>query len=1047
MRKSNRQKTFWSAAVCVLMIAAASATDYYVDGGKGSNSKSGKSWAEARQTIQSAYALASDGDVIHVADGVYEKINVNGEKRVTIRSQNGPGVTTINGGGTTRCASFYYSDWSTPFIDTVVDGFTLTGGYREGSGGAAYGGTYRNCRIVGNVCTKSGGAGYRANMYDCTIVSNVAGNCAGAIYEGNVGSCMVLHNVATNFGGAFYDCDGSNCVIVGNCCGRSGGAAYGGAFRECTIIGNRCGAGGGAGYESEMFRCTICSNVAGNCAGAVYGGWAESCMVLENVATNWGGAFYGCQVRNSVIAGNYCGKTGGGAYEGRLIGCTVFANLADTGTAGAYNVAATNTILWANQNVGGKTSNWSKGTFGHCVLYPNVEGEMNTDRDPLLYCVEKFDGRLCENSSCIDAGENSVVCEALDVIGNPRIANNTVDIGAYEGVVNGTSGRVGANDKPLIVAPGEESAFTLDDGGEAVIFGVAPLLKSDFVAQGSSGELRYDNRNLIDAEKSASVANDDYWCQQMTEVNLTVWGGWSDYVGFTNEDDFAEYLRENDAITGGKGVLRWVFDHVPNEYAYGDYVKWTWFRDYDTVIGDFIARTADKKCWTYLQMDWVDAGSTNIIGSHAVTCCGYALDPSYAAGTPQSLQGLFVINSDNDKGTGNGGRFAPNSISYYPVRWDAGHKKFMLKWSAERDGMLEFLCYLYGRPYAAYGEATVRSPGGAIPYSWLVGHGLYSPGRGVSAETAASQYWRHYVAGTDPNDPAASFRATINISNGQVYVGWTPDLGSERKYTVYGRTSLTDDSRWHAPPEDADCFFSVNVDLHNPMTTGGYGIIPESVIAATNRYAVYKGKLSLIDANIVDAEKIDGVGVDDLGCGEATGANLSWMLGWAQKAGFESEDDVFRQFYLKYGDLGKTGGVWDVLRFVIEKIPGESPDRYIEQYEGFTLETFKKIESGITSGKGCGIYFLHGTPHASDGNHVVTLWGVCKDENYLPTDPRYYAGVIISDSDDDKTGYGTAEEAPNRVKFMSVTWDEDEHVYCISDGYLVRAYIISPPGL
>ena len=1033
--------------MCLIMVVEACATDYYVDAGRGSNSKTGKSWAEARQTIQSAYSLASDGDIIHVADGVYEKINVDGEKRVIIRSKNGPDATTIDGGGVARCASFYYSDGNTPFTDVVVDGFTLTGGYRDGSGGGAYGGTFRNCRIVGNVCTRSGGAGYGANMCDCTIVSNVAGNCAGAVYEGKIESCMVLHNVATNCGGAFYDCDGSNCVMVGNWCGRSGGAAYGGMFRNCKFIGNSCGGGGGAGYESEMFRCTIVSNVAGNCAGAVYEGKIESCIVMHNVATNWGGAFYGCQVRNSVIAGNYCGKAGGGVYGGVLLGCTVFANSAGNGIAGAYNAAATNTILWANQNAGGNASNWSKGMYGHCVLYPNAEGEMNTDRDPLLYSIEQFDGRLCENSSCIDAGENSVVCEALDVIGNPRIANNTVDVGAYEGVVDGTGGRVGASDKPLLVAPGEGSSFRLDDGGKAVIFGIAPLLRSDFVAQGSSGVLRYDNRNLIDAEKSALVANDDKWCQQMTEINLTVWGGWSDYVGFTNEDDFADCLRDNEGVTGGKDVLKWVFDCVPEEYAYNDYVKWTYFSDSDTAIGDFIARTADNKCWAYLQMDWVQAGTTTPIpdAGHAVICCGYALDPSCAAGAPQSLKGLFVIDPDNDENTGNGGRFAPNSICYYPVMWDAEHKKFKLKWSAERDGMLRFLCYLYGRPYAAYGEATVRSPGGAIPYSWLVGHGLYSPGQGVPAETAANQHWQHYVAGTDPNDPADSFHATISISNGQIYVGWTPDLGSERKYTVLGRTSLTDDSQWHTPPEDADCFFTVSVDLHNPITACGYGVISADRISATNRYTVYKGKLSLIDANIVDAEKIDGIEVDDLGCGEATGANLSWMLGWAQKAGFKSEDDVFRQFYLKYGDLGKTGGIQDVLKFVIGMIPGESPERYIAQYDGFTLTTFKQMEAGISLGKGCGIYFLHGTPHASDGNHVVTLWGVCKDENYLPTDPRYYAGVIISDSDDDMRGYVTAEEAPNRIKFMPVTWEEEERVYHIDDGYIVRGYVISPP--
>ena len=94
------------------------------------------------------------------------------------------------------------------------------------------------------------------------------------------------------------------------------------------------------------------------------------------------------------------GTTGGGAYEGSLIGCTVFANLADTGTAGAYNAAATNTILWANRNVGGKTSNWSKGTYGHCVLYPNAEGEMNTDRDPLLYSVPPAISH--RNTRCVD---------------------------------------------------------------------------------------------------------------------------------------------------------------------------------------------------------------------------------------------------------------------------------------------------------------------------------------------------------------------------------------------------------------------------------------------------------------------------------------------------------------------------------------------------------------------------------------------------------------------------------------------------------------------
>ena len=98
----------------------------------------------------------------------------------------------------------------------------------------------------------------------------------------------------------------------------------------------------------------------------------------------------------------------------------------------------------------------------------------------------------------------------------------------------------------------------------------------------------------------------------------------------------------------------------------------------------------------------------------------------------------------------------------------------------------------------------------------------------------------------------------------------------------------------------------------------------------------------------------------------------------------------------------------------------------------------------LKEGRAVGMKYLHGTPDNSDGNHVVTVWGLCKDARYLPSDPRYYSAVIISDSGDDKTGYAQAEDAPNRLKWRPLIWSDDEKVYYFHDGYLVDACSLKP---
>jgi hypothetical protein len=71
--------------------------------------------------------------------------------------------------------------------------------------------------------------------------------------------------------------------------------------------------------------------------------------------------------------------------------------------------------------------------------------------------------------------------------------------------------------------------------------------------------------------------------------------------------------------------------------------------------------------------------------------------------------------------------------------------------------------------------------------------------------------WQEYVAGSNPMDGASVFMATIAEENGQLTVGWTPDLGPARVYTVEGRSALGDPV-W-APTNGASRFFRVKVQL------------------------------------------------------------------------------------------------------------------------------------------------------------------------------------------------------------------------------------------
>lgn len=78
--------------------------------------------------------------------------------------------------------------------------------------------------------------------------------------------------------------------------------------------------------------------------------------------------------------------------------------------------------------------------------------------------------------------------------------------------------------------------------------------------------------------------------------------------------------------------------------------------------------------------------------------------------------------------------------------------------------------------------------------------------------------WQDFVAGTDPLDASSKFEAVISLVDGIPIVTWKPELSPEqaalRKYTTYGKASLSDE-KWNEVVGDAAKynFFKVTVEM------------------------------------------------------------------------------------------------------------------------------------------------------------------------------------------------------------------------------------------
>ena len=410
-----------------------------VDGGA-TGENDGSSWADAYTQLQSALAVASSGDEIRVAKGVYKPAGISGDCAATFQLLNGitikggyaglsspdPNIRDIdayetilsgdlNGDDDSNFAnnsenSYHVLTGSGTDATAILDGFTITGGNANGISPQSLGGgmynsygnpTIINCTFIRNYSLVMGGGmfNYESSpaITNCSFIENISDDDGGGIrnYTNShtiITNCYFIDNVAFEDGGGLNNRKNSNAIVT-----------------NCMFIGNTAGSGGG--MENHVGRAAVTGVPI-----------ITNCTFVGNTGSEGGG------MRNNdanPIINNctFVGNTGSGMNNRK------------------NNPSITNCIFWAN------TGGSFDGSGKPVVTYSNVEGGFvgtdNINANPSFVQLGYSDANdlwvegdyhLLPGSPCIDAGDPAFVSgpNETDIDGQPRVNNGRIDIGAYE---------------------------------------------------------------------------------------------------------------------------------------------------------------------------------------------------------------------------------------------------------------------------------------------------------------------------------------------------------------------------------------------------------------------------------------------------------------------------------------------------------------------------------------------------------------------------------------------------------------------------------------
>lgn len=479
-------------------------------------------------TIQGAIDASANGDMVIVRPGTYvENIRFYG-KEITLTSEQGAAVTTIDGNQYSSVVTF--KDGETR--NSVLSGFTITNGYATRGGGIfidSASPTINFNAISFNSSNEIGGgihvrdANSAPKIKENTISDNSAerGGAIGAIWAYNP---IIQYNTITNNsssshgGGIFcYECEWSpishNIISHNSADGEGGGIAC---------------------YKSWFF---IKNNIVSHNSAQSNGGGILLSLSL-----------FKTELHNNCIFRNNTSETGGGIY------CDVFDVDIDKSTIVTNSASSSGGIYLYGDNsdvvnciIRGNTGGNIGGSPFNDITYSNIEGGIsgtgNIDNNPLFLDPENDDYHLQQHpcqpgvvNPCVDTGDPTSFLGGSTRT-DARPDENIIDMGYHY------------PSEDVIYVPDHYStiqeAINISENGDFIVVRVGTYLENiDFLGKSITVESESGPElTIIDGGQAGSVVT--FTNGEGPDTRLE---------GFTITNGTGTYLTSQDKWCGG-GIL------------------------------------------------------------------------------------------------------------------------------------------------------------------------------------------------------------------------------------------------------------------------------------------------------------------------------------------------------------------------------------------------------------------------------------------------------------------------------------------------------------
>ncbi len=392
----------------------------------------GSSWSYATSNLEYATARACESSVrVWVKTGIYygDTTNANGAFLIYKNNRVYGGFagdetpdfnlddrdfesnpTILDGQNARRVV--YQTDHFQNHEYSIWDGFTIRNG-SAGAGAGAYlccNSRFENCKFLDNTANGFGGGAYVISAF----YDNATVKFTKCTFEGNYGS----------LGGAICDMTGAyllNCRLTDNAAMTKGGAYYIYANKESKIVN------------------TIFDHNTANLGGAMYNKGkitVINCDFVDNQSVENGGGIYNESKYNKFYNSVFWGNTKNGIAN-QIYGTSTFKYCAVQG-----GFSGTNIIDLADENDGAGEGN-----------YPRF-----TNPDAGDYSIDR-------SSVCVDAGDKTVTgVTGPDLLGNQRIVNGAIDLGAIECQYGLSVGEINAESFEVYPNPFDNQLVIVKEG-------------------------------------------------------------------------------------------------------------------------------------------------------------------------------------------------------------------------------------------------------------------------------------------------------------------------------------------------------------------------------------------------------------------------------------------------------------------------------------------------------------------------------------------------------------------------------------------------------